>query len=131
FIVPTVVNTADYPIKEHAAAPSGTLVVGWMGSASTIKYFADLSPLLASVPSDTRFMVVADQPPPLIPTNVSFEKWTGEREKGLLLSFDVGIMPVRDDLWSLGKCGLKLIQYGASGLPSVSHPIGTSTDIIE
>ncbi len=131
FIVPTVVNTADYPIKEHVAVPSGTFVVGWMGSASTVKYFTDLSPLLASVPSGTRFTVVADQPPPLAGTNISFEKWTGEREKGLLLSFDVGIMPVRDDPWSLGKCGLKLIQYAASGLPSVSHPIGTSTEIIE
>ena len=40
-------------------------------------------------------------------------------------------MPVRDDVLSLGKCGLKLIQYAASGLPSISHPIGVSGEIIE
>jgi glycosyltransferase involved in cell wall biosynthesis len=40
-------------------------------------------------------------------------------------------MPVRDDIWSRGKCGLKLIQYCASGLPSISHPFGVSREIIE
>jgi glycosyltransferase involved in cell wall biosynthesis len=49
----------------------------------------------------------------------------------MLLSFDVGIMPVRDDIWSRGKCGLKLIQYCASGLPAISHPFGVSREIIE
>ena len=79
----------------------------------------------------TCFKVVADQRPEMADASVSFEKWSGEREKELLLSFDVGVMPVRNDLWSLGKCGLKLIQYASAGLPSLSHPIGVSTEIIE
>jgi glycosyltransferase involved in cell wall biosynthesis len=130
FVVPTVVDTADYPVKTHSPL-SGSFIVGWMGSASTLKYFLDLLPLFRSSPPPTCFKVVADKRPEPAEPSVFFEQWSGEREKELLLAFDVGIMPVRNDLWSLGKCGLKLIQYASAGLPSVSHPIGVSTEIIE
>jgi hypothetical protein len=129
FYVPTVVDIAAYPIKEHSFTPSQ--VVGWMGSASTLRYLIGMSPLFAVPPANTRFKVVADKPPSIAESCVAFEKWSGDREKQLLLSFDVGMMPVKNDLWSLGKCGLKLIQYAASGLPSISHPIGVSGEIIE
>ena len=129
FYVPTVVDTAAYPIKEHSL--SHLQVVGWMGSASTLRYLADVAALFAAPPSNTLFKVVADQPPSIREGSVIFEKWSGDKEKQQLLSFDVGMMPVRNDLWSLGKCGLKLIQYAASGLPSISHPIGVSGEIVE
>ena len=29
-----------------------------------------------------------------------------------------------DDLWSRGKCGLKVLQYQAAGLPVVANPVG-------
>lgn len=130
FIVPTVVDTADYPVKTHSSL-SDPFFVGWMGSASTLKYFVDLLPLFRSSHPATCFKVVADKQPELDEPSVSFERWGGDREKELLLSFDVGVMPVRNDLWSLGKCGLKLIQYASAGLPSLSHPIGVSSEIIE
>jgi glycosyltransferase involved in cell wall biosynthesis len=40
-------------------------------------------------------------------------------------------MPLKDDLWSRGKCGLKLIQYMATGLPSVTYPVGAANEIIK
>jgi hypothetical protein len=129
FYVPTVVDTAVYPVKEHACAPSQ--IVGWMGSASTLRYLTGLTPLFTAPPKGTLFKVVADRPPGIAQDRLIFEKWSGDGEKRSLLSFDVGIMPVTNDLWSLGKCGLKLIQYAAAGLPSVSHPIGVSSEIIE
>lgn len=129
FYVPTVVDTGDYPIKEHGA--SSSLVVGWMGSASTLRYLVDMAPLITTPPKSTLFKVVADRQPDTLQQELVFEKWSGDREKELLLTFDVGIMPVRSDIWSLGKCGLKLIQYSAAGLPSVSHPVGVSAEIVE
>ena len=124
-----MVDIADYPSKTHSCLLQ-SLVVGWMGSASTLKYFTDLLPLIdrPCPPHALRWSPISRRQ---WRASVSFEKWSGEREKELLLSFDVGVMPVRNDLWSLGKCGLKLIQYASAGLPSVSHPIGVSTEIIE
>ena len=43
---------------------------------------------------------------------------------------DIGIMPVPDEIWALGKSGYKLIQYMACGLPVVASPIGVNRQIV-
>jgi len=40
-------------------------------------------------------------------------------------------MPLPDTLWSKGKCGYKLIQYMACGIPIVGSNIGANKDIID
>jgi hypothetical protein len=44
---------------------------------------------------------------------------------------DIGIMPLTDTPWARGKCGYKLIQYMACGLPVVASPVGVNADIVE
>jgi glycosyltransferase involved in cell wall biosynthesis len=44
---------------------------------------------------------------------------------------DIGIMPLKDDAWSEGKCGFKLIQYLSLGIPAVASPVGVNKVIIE
>lgn len=131
FYVPTVVDTGDYPVKEHTDISPVT--VGWIGSSSTLKYLDMIGELFTATGTDNtiRFKVIADRPPSIENKDVIFERWTSEGEKSALLSLDMGIMPLRDDIWSKGKCGLKLIQYMATGLPSITHPIGAALEIVE
>jgi glycosyltransferase involved in cell wall biosynthesis len=123
FYVPTVVDTDEYPVKEHIEKKAVT--VGWIGSLSNLRYLVDLEELVLKAPDEKRviFKIVANRFLNTDAPNVIFEKWTAEQVKSLLLSFDIGVMLLRDDVWSRGKCGLKLIQYMASGLPSITHPI--------
>ena len=58
-------------------------------------------------------------------------KWTQEGEVPFLQTLDVGIMPLTDTPWARGKCGYKLIQYMACGLPVVASPVGVNRDIVE
>jgi len=46
------------------------------------------------------------------------------------LSIDIGIMPLPDTLWTRGKCGYKMLQYGACGVPFVGSPVGANQEII-
>jgi glycosyltransferase involved in cell wall biosynthesis len=46
-------------------------------------------------------------------------------------AFDVGIMPLYDGPWERGKCGLKLINYMAAGLPVIASPVGVNQSIVE
>ena len=39
-------------------------------------------------------------------------------------------MPLNDHLYNRGKCGYKLLEYGAAGLPVVASPVGVSADIL-
>ena len=130
YYVPTVVNTDEYTAKEHVSA--NPVVVGWIRRRSTLRYLVDLEQLVlnASDQKEVVFKIVADKPLNTTAPNVVFEKWTAYKEKSLLHSFDIGVMPLRDDVWSRGKCGLKLIQYMASGLPSIAHPFGAAKEII-
>jgi len=128
--IPTVVDTDEYPVKNHERKKP--FIVGWIGSSSTLKYLLDIKEMFLSFHSnrDIHFKFVADKPSGMEGDGIFFEKWEKDREILSLLSFDMGIMPGRDDIWSQGKCGLKLIQYMAAGLPSIAHPIGVANDMI-
>lgn len=130
FYVPTVVDTAEYPVKTHGPVPRP--VTGWIGSSSTLKYLAGLEGLMGDLTENgtCSFEIVADRAPEVRAGGMVFKKWEKAKEKQLLLGFDAGIMPLTDDIWSRGKCGLKLIQYMASGLPSVTHPVGAAMEMI-
>jgi glycosyltransferase involved in cell wall biosynthesis len=56
--------------------------------------------------------------------------WSEQMQHEALATADVGLMPLSDDPYSRGKCGYKLLQYAAAGLPAVASPIGTNASIL-
>ena len=52
--------------------------------------------------------------------------WHETTEVAEIQRFDVGIMPLPDEPFERGKCGYKLIQYMACGLPVIASPIGVN-----
>ncbi len=130
YCVPTVVDTDEYQAKVHDN--HNPFVAGWIGSSSTLQYLADMKDLFLSDTSGRiTFKIIADKPLEVAGASILFERWQKSTEIASLLSCDMGIMPVRDDIWSRGKCGLKLIQYMASGLPSLTHPVGVAQEMID
>lgn len=63
---------------------------------------------------------------------LKFYNTLGQEEEGAdLESFDIGVMPLADDLWSRGKCGFKIVQYYGVGVPVVCTPVGVNRDLVE
>jgi glycosyltransferase involved in cell wall biosynthesis len=58
-------------------------------------------------------------------------EWSVTTEAQLLSECDIGIMPLSDTEFTRSKCGLKLIQYMACGLPVVASPVGANCEIVE
>jgi glycosyltransferase involved in cell wall biosynthesis len=56
--------------------------------------------------------------------------WAEATEVENISTCQVGVMPLLDSLWERGKCGYKLIQYMACGLPVVASGVGVNPEIV-
>lgn len=133
-LLPTPLNMARYVPRLPLEPGRKVRILGWIGSRPTLRHLDTLAPVLEKVGrrrADLRLKVVADafpdiECPPLIP-----KRWDSNEEISDLHSFDIGLMPLKDDVWAKGKCGFKLLQYMAVGLPAVCSPVGMNREIVE
>jgi glycosyltransferase involved in cell wall biosynthesis len=75
-------------------------------------------------------VVVGAEPPVIRGVEVEARPWRAASEAQDLSDVDVGIMPLPDDDWSRGKCGLKALQFMALGIPTVVSPVGVNLQIV-
>ncbi len=56
--------------------------------------------------------------------------WQEAGEASQLAAGQIGVSWLPDDLWSRGKCGLKVLQYQAAGLPVLANPVGCQREMV-
>jgi glycosyltransferase involved in cell wall biosynthesis len=137
-IIPTCIDTDVYrPGPNNGIAAARLPVIGWMGTAGNVAYLRDLATPLRNLARrhEFEFQVIAGERGvldelPLQGVRVVFRKWDPATEATDIRDFDIGVMPLSDDPWSRYKCGLKLLQYMAVGVPGVASPVGVNRDIV-
>jgi glycosyltransferase involved in cell wall biosynthesis len=74
--------------------------------------------------------VICDRFPEDFPIPVVPIAWNERTEARELAMGQIGVSWLPDDLWSRGKCGLKVLQYHAAGLPVVANAVGTHREMV-
>jgi glycosyltransferase involved in cell wall biosynthesis len=128
-IIPSTIDTSSY--LPGPRRPSAVPVIGWTGSATTVPYLEEILPALrvlgASV--DFELRVIGGR----ISTDglrVTCVPWNADSEVEDLRAIDIGLMPLPDDEWTRGKCGMKALQYMGLAIPAVVSPVGANAEIV-
>jgi glycosyltransferase involved in cell wall biosynthesis len=128
-VVPTTVD-----LDRYLRAPETrdeVRVLGWIGGRWTLPYLEQLRDPLALLTQTegVRVRVIADQPGRMGATRSEWVSWDSANEIQELKRLTVGLAPLPDDLWTRGKCGVRLLQYLAAGVPAVASPVGTQAEL--
>jgi glycosyltransferase involved in cell wall biosynthesis len=131
-VIPTTVDTGLFrPLPKKNA----TIVIGWSGSKTTIKHFELAVPVLKKIKEKygdrITYQVIGEPSYKNEELGIAGKAWKAETEVSDLNGFDIGIMPLPNDEWSKGKCGLKGLTYMALEIPTIMYNIGVNSEIIQ
>lgn len=147
-VIPSVVDLSRYPVKVKTA-DSGAVRVAWIGTPITAALLAPLFPVFERLQQkhpEVMFRFIGARKHATgreilhsadsaqndgLFFRVEGPEWSEKTETNLLVECDIGIMPLPDTEFTRGKCGLKLIQYMACGLPVVASPVGANREIVQ
>jgi glycosyltransferase involved in cell wall biosynthesis len=131
-IIPTAVRVDRAPIKRHES--HYPIILGWIGGGGSLDHLDLLNDafetLRARFVNRVEVKVVSSRPH-RTPLPTRFERWSLETEDDAVLSFDVGLMPLRDDPFSRGKCAFKAIYCMSRAIPVVASPVGANVEVID
>ncbi len=131
-VVPTCVDsTVFHPAPRRADGP---VVIGWSGSPTTLEHYKTILPALRRVKARygerVRFRLMGAPSFRDDALGLVGEAWSEAAEPPFLQQMHVGLMPLPDDEWTRGKCGLKGLTSMASGAATVMSPVGVNTSIV-
>ncbi|MGB8854721.1 MAG: glycosyltransferase [Pirellulales bacterium] len=132
-LMPTCVDATRYRLAAHDR-PAGAAELVWIGSPSTAASLADARPCLAAAAAAVpglRLHAICDARERDCGVPARHSDWSAASESEDLARADIGITWLPDHPWSAGKCGLKVLQYMAAGLPVVANSIGIHRHLID
>ncbi|MDW8014468.1 MAG: glycosyltransferase family 4 protein [Bacteroidia bacterium] len=131
-IIPTTIDTDLYRPTEPLWRSFVT--IGWTGSRTTTAYLrmieGPMRQLYEKYRDKIRFRFIgASGYSPPFPAEIL--PWQAHTEVEDLQAIDIGVMPLPEEAWSLGKCALKALQYMALGKATVASPVGMNYEVIQ
>jgi len=129
-MIPSCVAPADYTQKASWQIIAPPRLV-WLGSASTEDFVRQIVGALQQVHESTGARLTLISAPrarewPELAHFTDRTPWSLDTFGQALAEADLAIAPLADTLYTRGKCAYKLLQYAATGLPTIGSPVGAN-----
>jgi len=136
YVINTVIDTDKYKFNGISEKQKDYVNICWLGSKPNNKYLIEIEDVLVAIKAKYKtkinFFIVSNERPKFkLFNDYKYLNWSKAIESKVLSESDIGIMPMTDSEIARGKCGFKLIQYGAYNLVSIASPIGLNNEIIK
>lgn len=131
-ILLTGLDTSEYNINTDKKDDKIRLV--WIGSTSTLKYLKQLKPVLEEIGQENKNVILRIICDTFFNTkNIPVEKknWSKKTQAYDLVTADIGLAPLPNNRFTRGKCGFKILQYAAAGLPVITSPVGVNKKLVK
>ncbi len=132
-LIPTSIPAARYRLKDHSINKD-LVTIGWIGDHGSIHYLENMKGVWEEIgrkyPSQVELKIICDVFFDCSFIPVRKVPWAQDTEVAELMDMDIGVMPLHNDPWSWGKCGLKILQYFGVGIPAVCTPVGVNRDVV-
>lgn len=132
-VVPTGLDTKAYSGAVESKK-GGKVILVWIGSKSTLKYLAGIADALEKLGNlcdNVALRIICDDFIDLGAMPVEKCIWTQNTQYRDVAASDIGLAPLPDDPFTRGKCGFKILQYAAAGLPTVASPVGVNAQYVQ
>ncbi len=128
-IIPTTIDIKKYKFVKKKNQKN--LTIGWSGSLSTSKYIENFLPILIKIQKKKKFKIlIIGSKLNINSSDIKCLEWSSKNELKYLNQIDIGLMPLPNNKWTKGKCGLKILQYLSVGIPSIVSNVGINSEII-
>ena len=130
-VFPTTIDTQKFPLKKSKNAIP---IIGWIGMHTTFPYFENLLDIFPEIAKKHSFILkIIGAPKKISIPNVSIvqKDWHLSEEIDDFLSLDIGLYPLFDPEWDVGKAGFKALLYMAAQVPCIASAVGRNKEIIQ
>ena len=131
-MIPTCLDPAHYHLAQYREREGLELV--WIGSSSTLQGIEQKRALFEDIGAQfpkLNLRLICDRFPEFERPPIIRKPWSLETEAADLAASDIGVSWIPDDRWSRGKCGFKILQYYAAGLPVIANRVGVHPMIVK
>ncbi len=132
-ILPTGLDTSAFKTKPIRKTDDN-IRLAWIGSKSTLRYLVAIKPALEEIGlrfDNVILRMICDEFFDLSNLKVEKRHWSQKTEVADLVTCDIGLAPLLENRFTKGKCGFKILQYAAAGLPVVASPVGINSEYVK